>query len=727
MQHASDSIHIIYKEQQNIYGMSSNTNNHPGFSIAALIILSVSVVITGCATNAPEPKENHSSQIIQETFVEAPVLLAKHAYIHKDQLFIRYRSETEAVHNYAILPETADAIGSSTSTSIALQQAYDRYNGLPVAQLLYITPDTWNKETHNAQGVPVFSVAFWHEFRNRIFTNITPKEQHTGIIVEFLKQEELFYYYNEFGILNSVPVNDKPAHYKTVDTFTFRELLADAIPLIEQTIPAINGNSTTAVLFNTGDDADSGYPFIFADTKNNHVAFLHRATKCKDCKKSNSNTKPDAMIHTATSHLGVVFTQPVGSIARLFTLVSFKVVDTVTPKPVILLKDQPIPLVSNAEPMATEAWEQRLDGIAYSPVSQGTIEYLVDGEAFFARLIDAIQQAEESVDIRLYIFDNDDYALKIADLLKKRSKEINIRVLIDGIGTFSAASAYPATMPDSHSKPPRIIHYLEENSNIHVRTVMNPWLTGDHTKTILIDSKLAFLGGMNIGREYRYEWHDLMMELRGPVVDEIQIQFEKAWKLQAFMGDMRSTFHKSEEPVNKPQPNDIPIRLLFTKPGDSQILRAQLAAIANAQQRIYIQNAYFTSDDMIFELAMARRRGVDVRVILPYLSDSGLIDRSNVKAINAMLKNGIRVYIYPGPSHIKGAIYDNWICLGSANFDQLSLRMNKELNIATSDPVAVQDFLDLIFLPDFEKSIELKEELPEKWLDTLKETIADQL
>jgi cardiolipin synthase len=130
---------------------------------------------------------------------------------------------------------------------------------------------------------------------------------------------------------------------------------------------------------------------------------------------------------------------------------------------------------------------------------------------------------------------------------------------------------------------------------------------------------------------------------------------------------------------------------------------------------------------MIFELAMARRRGVDVRVIIPYLSDSGLIDRSNVKAINAMLDNGIRVYIYPGPSHIKGAIYDGWICLGSANFDQLSLRVNKEMNIATSDPGAVQGFLDQVMLPDLEKSIELKEELPEKWLDTLKETLADQL
>ena len=124
---------------------------------------------------------------------------------------------------------------------------------------------------------------------------------------------------------------------------------------------------------------------------------------------------------------------------------------------------------------------------------------------------------------------------------------------------------------------------------------------------------------------------------------------------------------------------------------------------------------------------MARRRGVDVRVIIPYASDSGIIDRSNVTAINAMLENGIRVYIYPGESHIKGAVYDGWICLGSANFDELSLRMNKEMNIATSSPVAVQGFLDEVMVPDFEKSVELKQPLPEKWSDFLMEMIADQL
>ena len=691
--------------------------------ITALLFISF-IGIIGCSTT-PESTIDQTSKVIENTFVEAPIQLATQAYVSDDSVFIQFNRETETIHAYAILPELIAEPGPSTS--LAQLYAYNQDNGLPVAQLLYTSADNWSAQAHENRKIPVFRVAFWHEFRNRMLSRITPQERYTGIIVEFLKQEELFYYYDEYGLLNSVAVIDKPANYDTKDTFTFRELLIDSIPLLKETVAAVNGDHASAIVFNTGDDADYGYPFIFVNLDTENIVFLRRVSECPECKQPSEKMKPDALLHTTTSHLGVVFTQPIGSIARLFSLVSFKVVDTVTPKPVIFLKDQPIPPVADAEPMPVEAWEQKLEEIAYSPLTQGTIDYLVDGEAFFARFIDAIQQAEQSIDIRLYIFDNDDYALKIADLLKKRSKDIEVRVLIDGIGTYSAASAYPHTLPDTHKNPPRIIHYLEQDSNIHVRTVLNPWLTGDHTKTILIDNRIAFLGGMNIGREYRYEWHDLMMELRGPIVDEIQEQFEKAWTLQAFMGDIRSTLYRPREQVNLPQPDDIPIKLLYTKPGDSQILRAQLAAIANARQRIYIENAYFTSDDMIFELAMARRRGVDVRVIIPDLSDSGLIDRSNVKAINAMLRNGIRVYIYPGPSHIKGAIYDGWICLGSANFDQLSLRVNKEMNIATSDPDAVQAFLDQVLLPDLEKSVELTEELPEKWLDTLKETLADQL
>ena len=114
-------------------------------------------------------------------------------------------------------------------------------------------------------------------------------------------------------------------------------------------------------------------------------------------------------------------------------------------------------------------------------------------------------------------------------------------------------------------------------------------------------------------------------------------------------------------------------------------------------------------------------------MILPYRTDMGFIGRSNVLAANLMLRHGIRVFIYPGMSHVKAAVYDGWACLGSANFDRLSLRLNRETNVATSNPAAVSGLIEQVFEPDFARAVELHEPLPASWLDYLKELIADQL
>ena len=152
--------------------------------------------------------------------------------------------------------------------------------------------------------------------------------------------------------------------------------------------------------------------------------------------------------------------------------------------------------------------------------------------------------------------------------------------------------------------------------------------------------------------------------------------------------------------TDRSEENGYPVRVLFTRPGDAQIFRAQLAAIRNAQRYIWIENAYFTDDAMLYELARARKRGVDVRVILPLVGNHGPINQSNALAANAMLEHGIRVFIYPGMSHVKAAVFDGWACLGSANWDKLSFRINKELNLATSHVPAVEELEQRLFEVD---------------------------
>ena len=98
-----------------------------------------------------------------------------------------------------------------------------------------------------------------------------------------------------------------------------------------------------------------------------------------------------------------------------------------------------------------------------------------------------------------------------------------------------------------------------------------------------------------------------------------------------------------------------------------------------------------------------------MRVVLPADGNHGSHDASNAVAIERMLRNGIRVYRYPGMSHVKAAVIDGWASIGTANFDKLSLQVNKEVNLATSHPGFVNELLERVFYADIEMSDEVSE------------------
>lgn len=425
--------------------------------------------------------------------------------------------------------------------------------------------------------------------------------------------------------------------------------------------------------------------------------------------------------------VGKLAVRPVSSLHRLFFYVANTTYDSVKPASFSLMTETPIPPVSEGPGMDFQEWERTLDALTGSTASIGTIRFLIDGDQFFPALVDAVMGAQSSVDFRTYIFDTDDYATTFADLLKRRSEDVDVRVLLDGLGTLIAAGTNSDSMPRDFEQPGSIKHYLQKNSDVAVRVQANPWFAGDHTKTFIIDRQVAFVGGMNIGREYRYDWHDLMMEVRGPVVDMIDRDFHKAWSHAGLFGDFGYLFNGLRPKKKIESAAGYPIRVLFTKPGDSQIYRAQVAAIRAAKRYIYITNPYFSDDETLLELVKARRRGVDVRVILPSRGDSTLMDSSNVVAANIMFRSGIRVFLYPGFTHVKAAIYDGWACVGSANLDKFSLRVNEELNLATSHKETVLALQKQLFEADFEKSAEMTEPLRENLGHYLAEFVADQL
>jgi len=219
----------------------------------------------------------------------------------------------------------------------------------------------------------------------------------------------------------------------------------------------------------------------------------------------------------------------------------------------------------------------------------------------------------------------------------------------------------------------------------------------------------------------------MMMEVSGPVVGKLQYEFDKTWAKSGLLGDFAMAARALRGYKRESDSSGYPVRVISTSIQNSEINRTQIAAIRRARNRIYIQNAYFSDDIILYELAKARRRGVDVRVIVSSGNDNAAMKLSNESTINTMLKNGIRVYSYPGMTHLKAAVYDGWACLGSANFDKISLHINQEINIGTSHPETVQKLLDRVFIPDFAFSTELKNPIPLRWTHRIAEIIADEI
>jgi cardiolipin synthase len=319
----------------------------------------------------------------------------------------------------------------------------------------------------------------------------------------------------------------------------------------------------------------------------------------------------------------------------------------------------------------------------------------------------------------------------MADLLKQRSHQVKVKVLLDDLGSLFAGQVAPdSPMPAGFQRPAGIKSYLTAGSRVRVRASANPWLTVDHRKYIIVDGREAYVGGMNIGRNYRYDWHDMMVRLTGPVVGRLEKDYRLAWAHAGPLGDFAygwTWLFDRPSPRKNAVSNAIDLRPLRTATGRMEIYLAQYEAIESANSYIYIETPYFDDESSLRALIRARRRGVDVRVVFPALNDSGVMQVNNSMVAGDLVRNGIRVYAYPGMTHVKAAIYDGWACVGSANFDKMSLRVGQELDIGFSDSATVERLKRELFEIDFARSHEITQPGATSWFDSVVKAFTDQL
>jgi len=679
-----------------------------------------------CAGQPDTPGEGDTADLprLQGRFAEQGVLsplVAVEAYVGGEEFYVSYESADGLVY--------AGGNWANRIDLTAVEQTNDdSYAGPYILPLAYQQGGRWDSIPDSPITPRLLSSKQWGRFREQLFATVLPRTEQTGIVMHF-DNDDYFLYYNNLNQFEARLIIDKPADYTISESIGFEEFMRRGLPQLELFLQE-EGIDDRIIVFSTGDAGAYSLPFLFVNLDLPIAVFVRYAPEPTG-RPPGSGGVQAAQVggHLAQSHLGGMVLRPVSSVFKLFVVATEAATETVRPVWLTTLDAQPIPEIANAAAMDIEAWEARLDDITGRPATSGSIQYLIDGEEYFTRLIDVLTTAAESILIRTYIFDNDDVAEMIGKLLRRRAEEgVDVKVLLDGLGTIVATRTEHETAPEDYVPPESVRRFLEDDSDIDVRQVRNPWLVaGDHVKTTIIDDRIAFTGGMNIGREYRYAWHDMMMEVQGPVVNVLTSEFYDAWAHAGLLGDVGYLFHKMMPNPRQDDTAGYPIRVLLTEPGNAEIFRAQREAIRNAQSHIYIENAYFADDTMLYELAKARRRGVDVRVIMPIIGNHGPMNKSNALAANAMLEHGIRVFLYPGMSHVKAAVFDGWACFGSANWDNLSFHTNKELNLATSDQATVDTLMERLFDVDFGLSVELTEPFPERWSDYLMEVVVDYL
>ena len=330
-------------------------------------------------------------------------------------------------------------------------------------------------------------------------------------------------------------------------------------------------------------------------------------------------------------------------------------------------------------------------------VDGNDVELYTYGQDLYDAMLAAIDAAREVIFLETYIWKGDRLGQTFKDrLVRKAAEGVQVYVIYDGFANL-------VVRPGFKHFPPSI-HVLDYRSLAHAWYAFDPRrYARDHRKLLVVDNAFAFLGGFNIGALYATQWRDTHLELRGPAAADLGLAFIHFWntnrgtrpaipEIAPGPWDARIQVHRND-----------PARLVFPIRG------MYLDAIERAREHIYLTNAYFIPDRVILAaLFDAARRGVDVRVLVPWDSNHVVADWLARGFFARCLRHGVRIFGYRHAMiHAKTATIDgNWSTVGTANLDRLSLAGNYEINVEIYDQSFAAE-MERIFLTDLTNAFEV--------------------
>jgi len=355
------------------------------------------------------------------------------------------------------------------------------------------------------------------------------------------------------------------------------------------------------------------------------------------------------------------------------------------------------------------------------------VKLLKDGPLTYTSMFDAIQKAKNHINLETFILEPDEIGQRLIDaLLAKQLAGVQVNIIYDSVGSLNT--------PKQFFQP-----LIKAGANVLEYNPINPlnarkgWelIARDHRKLLVIDGRVAYVGGINISSVYTKGssggsfsrsgsnkkdnpkpdadsksadikdkdekgliqqinkkpvaedatgWRDTHLLMEGPVVSEFQKLFMDVWKKQKGPILTGHDYFPQLKNVGKEV-----ICAIATSPDDSLslIYVTLLSAINSAESKIYITNAYFIPDpQLLAALTSAAERGVDVRLLLPSKTDSSLVFHASHSFYDGLLSKGVKIYErQEALLHAKTAMIDGvWSTVGSSNLDWRSFLNNQEID-----------------------------------------------
>lgn len=348
-------------------------------------------------------------------------------------------------------------------------------------------------------------------------------------------------------------------------------------------------------------------------------------------------------------------------------------------------------------------------------------ELLVDGKTYFPRMLDAIQHAQRYILLEIYLFESGVVADRFIETFRAAAaRGVRIKLLVDAFGAAKLLAENRQRLRTSGIE-------LQLYNPLRLRK----WLGNmfrDHRKLLIVDGDVAFVSGTGITddfdnpREPTRSWRETTLQISGPVLTDWQELFVRSWNRQA---------HKKlslPAPLLRLEPQDMRGRVATASALHIQDIRRSLfTRIHNARQRVWMCTAYFVpSRKLLRALGQAAQQGADVRLLVPGpISDHPGVRHAGRRFYSRLMRHGVRIFEYqPRFLHAKTLLCDDWVSIGSSNFDRWNLRWNREANQEVDDPRfarVVQDMLE----NDLQNSIEIDKGRwrRRRWITRLRERL----